>query len=73
VGFPLFSKIGVKGRGMHPLYQYLTKDSEFPGDITWNFNKFLVAPDGTVVARYGSKTDPKAPELVRKLESVLPS
>ncbi len=73
VGFPLFSKIKVKGGGMDPLYKYLTKESPFPGDITWNFNKFLVAPDGRVVGRYGSKTDPKSPELVRELEAVLPA
>jgi glutathione peroxidase len=73
VGFPLFSKISVKGGGIHPLYKYLTKESPFPGDITWNFNKFLVAPDGRVVARYGSKTDPKSAELVQQLEAILPA
>jgi glutathione peroxidase len=73
VGFPLFSKIGVKGKGMHPLYKYLTKDSSSPGDITWNFNKFVVSPDGRVTARYGSKTDPLSDEIVQAVEAVLPA
>lgn len=72
-GFPIFSKISVKGKKAHPLYVYLTKESEFPGDITWNFNKFLVAPDGRVVARFGSKAEPKSAEVVRAIESVLPA
>lgn len=72
VTFPLFSKISVKGKDMHPLYRYLTSESGFNGNITWNFNKFLVDPDGSVVARFGSKTDPLSPELVNKLEAALP-
>lgn len=70
--FPLFSKISVKGKGIHPLYAYLTRDSGFKGDVSWNFNKFLVALDGTVVARFGSGTDPLAKELTAKLEAILP-
>lgn len=70
--FPLFAKIHVKGKNIHPLYAYLTRDSEHPGDITWNFNKFLVAPDGRVAARFDSKTKPRATELVSALESILP-
>lgn len=72
VTFPLFSKISVKGKGIHPLYQYLTKEAGFNGVITWNFNKFLIDPDGKVVARYDSKVDPLSPEMVGKLESILP-
>lgn len=70
--FPLFSKISVKGKDIHPLYAYLTSRPGMEGDISWNFNKFLIAPDGRVAARFGSKTDPLADELVRALESVLP-
>jgi len=70
--FPLFAKISVKGNEIHPLYAYLTRDSGFKGDVSWNFNKFLVAPDGKVVARFGSGTDPLAKELTKKLEAVLP-
>jgi glutathione peroxidase len=71
--FPLFAKIAVKGKKIHPLYAHLTRDSEFRGAISWNFNKFLVAPDGRVAARYGSRTDPLAEEVTGKIEAILPS
>jgi len=71
--FPLFAKISVKGKDIAPLYQYLTRDSGFPGDIPWNFTKFLVAPDGRVVARWGPTTEPLSNDLTGKLESVLPN
>ncbi len=72
VTFPLFAKISVKGNGMHPLYRCLTEQSGFNGPINWNFTKFLVAPDGRVVARFGSRTDPMGRELISRLEAVLP-
>ncbi len=72
VTFPMFSKITVKGKGIHPLYEYLTTKAGADGDISWNFNKFLVSPDGKVVARYGSKTEPFSEDLVSQLESILP-
>lgn len=72
VTFPLFAKISVKGKDIHPLYAWLTTKSGFPGDITWNFNKFLVDPSGKVVARYDSRTDPLALDLVRDVMKVLP-
>ena len=72
MAFPLFSKVSVKGEAMHPLYRYLTTASGFDGPITWNFNKFLIDPGGAAVARYGSTTDPLAPELIQQLERVLP-
>ncbi len=71
--FPLFEKLSVKGKDMAPLYQYLTRDSGFPGDIPWNFAKFLVSADGKVVARYGSSTKPLAPELTAAIEKLLPA
>jgi glutathione peroxidase len=71
--FPLFAKISVKGKDIAPLYQYLTRDSGFPGDIPWNFTKFLVAPDGRVVARWGPTTDPLSKEVTGRLEAVLPT
>jgi len=71
--FPLFAKISVKGKDIAPLYQYLTRESGFPGEIPWNFTKFLVAPDGRVVARWGPTTDPLSGELIRKLEPTLPA
>ncbi len=70
--FPLFAKISVRGNDIHPLYAYLTKDSGFAGPITWNFNKFLVAPDGKVVARFGSKAEPQSPDIVGELKKILP-
>jgi glutathione peroxidase len=71
--FPLFAKVKVKGGDMIPLYRYLTQDSGYPGDIPWNFTKFLVAPDGRVVGRFDPRTDPRSPELVAALEKVLPA
>ena len=70
--FPLFGKISVKGDGMHPLYKYLTTLPGFSGDITWNFNKFLVDPTGKVVARFGTRVDPMSEEVTKKLEEILP-
>lgn len=69
--FPLFSKISVAGKDMAPLYVYLTKESPFKGNITWNFNKFLVDKQGRVVARYTSKTKPQDEALVAKLKEIL--
>ncbi len=71
--FPLFSKISVKGKDIAPLYEYLTTRSGFEGDITWNFNKFLVDRRGNVVARFGSKTDPKSPEIVDQIKKAIAS
>ena len=70
--FPLFSKISVKGRDMDPLYKYLTTESGFNGDISWNFNKFLIDSDGKVVARFGSPTDPLSDKVTKELENILP-
>jgi glutathione peroxidase len=71
VTFPMFEKIDVKGKSIHPLYQYLTQQSPFPGSISWNFNKFLADRSGHVLARWGSKTKPEDPELVAALEKAL--
>ena len=70
--FPLFSKISVKGSDIHPLYRYLTTESEFNGPIKWNFNKFLINSEGRVAARFGSMTDPLSSKIVSKLEKILP-
>ncbi len=69
--FPLFSKISVKGKDIHPLFAYLTHDTPFPGDVRWNFNKFLISPDGHVVARFDSKVEPTAPEVKTAIEKLL--
>jgi glutathione peroxidase len=60
VTFPLASKLEVNGPGRHPLYQWLTDPTRgFPGDIGWNFEKFLVGRDGLVLGRYPSGTRPE--------------
>jgi len=69
--FPLFSKVSVKGKDIHPLYAYLTQATPFPGDIKWNFNKFLVGPDGRVAARFDSKVKPTSPEVTSAIEKLL--
>ena len=71
VGFPLFSKISVKGDDKHPLYQYLTEQSPFPGEVEWNFQKYLVDRSGNVVARYHHRTKPLAAEVVKDVERFL--
>ncbi|MBX6357350.1 MAG: glutathione peroxidase [Micromonosporaceae bacterium] len=76
VTFPLTEKVEVNGAGRHPLYAELvgTPDAEgYTGDIRWNFEKFVVAPDGAVAARFAPQVPPDAPELVAAIEKVLPS
>lgn len=69
--FPLFSKISVKGSDKHPLYQYLTEQSPFPGEVEWNFQKYLVDRSGNIVGRFHHRTKPLAPEIVKEVERVL--
>jgi glutathione peroxidase len=71
VTFPLFSKISVKGSDKHPLYQYLTEQSPFRGEVEWNFQKYLVDRSGNVVSRFHHRTKPLAPEVVNEVERVL--
>ena len=71
VSFPMFSKISVKGPKIHPLYKYLTEAPPKPGDISWNFNKFLIGPDGRIIGRWGSRTTPEDKELTGKIEETL--
>ncbi|MDI9903184.1 glutathione peroxidase [Rhodococcus sp. IEGM 1409] len=75
VTFPLLEKIEVNGENQHPLYAELTKAADAEGtagDIQWNFEKFLIGPDGTVVNRFRPRTEPDAPEVVAAIEAVLP-
>jgi len=75
VTFPLFEKIEVNGPGRHPVYEELTAvpDAEGKaGDITWNFEKFVIAPDGSIVARFRPQVEPEDPALVAVIESTLP-
>ena len=69
--FPLFSKITVLGNHKHPLYQYLTEHTLFPGEIQWNFQKFLIGRTGQVIARYAPKQQPLAPEIAEDIEHAL--
>ena len=71
VSFDMFSKISVKGEDQHPLYRYLTKDTDFTGDIGWNFTKFLVDRDGKVVARFDTKVLPTDDEVTKKLDQLM--
>ena len=74
VDFPLTEKIEVNGDGRHALYELLTPvaDAEgHTGDIRWNFEKFLVGRDGTVVARFSPVVDPEAEEVVAAIEAAL--
>jgi glutathione peroxidase len=74
VTFPMFSKISVTGTDQHPLYGFLTNKAtnpEFPGDISWNFNKFLIDKNGKVVGRWGSKDKPEDEAVTTPIEAQL--
>ena len=74
VTFPLFAKLDVKGDGQHPLYSLLSEtpdDTGKAGNVSWNFEKFLVGRDGQVVRRFRSKVTPEDPRLVEAVESLL--
>ncbi len=74
VSFPMMAKVSVKGSDITPLYAFLTDKSEHPetgGEIGWNFTKFLVGPDGKVIARFDSKVEPESPEVTSAVEKAL--
>ena len=72
ITFPLFDKLEVTGKEQHPLFRELTGDeSPFPGRIQWNFTKFLIGRDGTVLNRLDSKTKPDSPEMTKAIEAAL--
>jgi glutathione peroxidase len=72
VTFPLSAKIEVNGPGRHPLYAWLTaEENGFPGDIGWNFEKFLIDRDGRVICRYPAGTPPTDPTFLQDLANVL--
>ena len=76
VTFPLFEKIEVNGTGRHPLYDELTAVADadgYTGDIRWNFEKFLVSPDGEIVARFNPTITPEDPALISAVEAQLPT
>jgi glutathione peroxidase len=72
VTFPLFDKIEVNGPNRHALYHLLAGDaSPFPGNIKWNFNKFLIGRDGKVLKRFESGVKPDSSELTQAVEAAL--
>ncbi len=76
VTFPMTEKVDVNGDERHPIYTELTstKDADGEaGDIQWNFEKFLIAFDGSVAARFRPMVEPESPQLVEAIESALPS
>jgi glutathione peroxidase len=76
VTFPMFEKIEVNGDGRHPIYDQLTAVADASGeagDVQWNFEKFLLGPDGTVLARFRPRTVPDDPEVLAAIEKHLPA
>ena len=76
VTFPMFEKIEVNGEGRHPIYDELTSVPDADGaagDVQWNFEKFLLGPDGTVLARFRPRTVPDDPEVLAAIEKHLPA
>ena len=74
VTFPMFAKISVKGEDQDPFYAYLTNketNPAFAGDITWNFNKFLIDRKGNIVARFSSKDKPDSDAVTQAIEKYL--
>lgn len=75
VDFPMTEKVEVNGLGRHPLYAGLVTTPDaggHSGDIRWNFEKFLVASDGTVAARFSPQAEPDSDEVVQAIEKALP-
>ena len=71
VTFPLHSKIDVNGKGAHPLYKKLKKESGGSDKIGWNFEKFLLDGNGKVIKRFSPRTKPDAPEVIAAIEKAL--
>jgi glutathione peroxidase len=74
VTFPLFAKLEVNGAGRDPLYAFLTSQAtqpDGPGDIQWNFAKFLIGKDGAVLARFSPTETPESPEITAAIEQAL--
>lgn len=70
VKFPMFSKIPVKGSSKNPLYAFLTQAPP-AGEVKWNFEKFLIGKDGTVIGRFPSSVTPEDPKLIEAIEKAL--
>lgn len=75
VGFPMFSKVSVKGDDIDPLFDYLTKadNPDFTGEIKWNFEKFLIDRDGKLIHRFRSATEPQSEAILNAIDKALKS
>ena len=75
VTFPMTGKVDVNGADAHPVFQQLTEIPDAAGEagpVQWNFEKWLIAPDGTVAARFRPMMEPDTPEVRSAVEAVLP-
>ncbi len=74
VTFAMMSKIDVKGSGIHPLFAHLTQQSaeSLRGEVSWNFEKFLIRPDGVPLARFRSSVEPEDDRVIQAIEAALP-
>ena len=71
VSFPMTEKIKVKGKEQHPIYAWLTQKTQnkvADAKVSWNFNKFLISPNGEWLAHFSSKTDPLSEEILGYLK-----
>jgi glutathione peroxidase len=74
VTFPMFTKLHVKGPEQHPLYKELSgKESPFPGDVKWNFGKFLIGRDGKIIKRFEPGVKPDSKQVTEAIEAALAS
>ena len=73
VEFDMFSKIVVRGSGQAPLYKYLTTHPKFPGQVDWNFEKFLIGRNGEVIGRFKSEVEPMSKQIVGAVENAIAS
>ena len=71
--FHLYAKVSVKGDDQCPLYKFLTKhpNEAIAGDVAWNFQKYLVGRDGTVIARFHPRVKPESEEITSAIEKAL--
>lgn len=72
ITFPLFDKVHVLGNDQNPLYRRLIDNSNPPGDIKWNFEKFIINRNGDIVGRFKSKIEPESSEITSLIEKELP-
>jgi glutathione peroxidase len=74
VTFPMLEKQSIVGDDVHPLYAWLTSgggNKELAGDIPWNFEKFIVGKDGSIVARFKFNISPDDPAVISAIEQAL--